>query len=148
MILRKGNMWSVYGKTNLFCITTNSTLNKKGELVMGAGIALQAKNRMPELPFLAGRLVKEHGDEYGLLICSPSAEQVMGLFQTKKDWRQQSDLYLIMIGVHKLLHFLKQYPDIRVDMPFPGIGNGGLSPKVVLPTIENLPNNVNVWIRE
>ena len=49
MILEHGDMWSVFGKTDLFCITTNSFIRRDGQLVMGRGIALAAKKRVPHI---------------------------------------------------------------------------------------------------
>jgi len=37
------------------------------------------------------------------------------------------------------------HPDCRIDLNFPGIGNGRLSPDQVLPLIKQLPDNVHVW---
>lgn len=63
MILEKGNMWDCFGKVDLFLVTTNPIVNAKGELVMGRGIALEAKKRFPELPKDFARMTKEYRDE-------------------------------------------------------------------------------------
>lgn len=39
MILKKGNIFDDFENLNYVGITTNSMLNKRGELVMGAGVA-------------------------------------------------------------------------------------------------------------
>lgn len=49
MILEKGNMWDVFGNTQLFYITTNPIVNANGEAVMGRGIALEAAKRFPTI---------------------------------------------------------------------------------------------------
>ena len=67
MVLEVGDMWSVFGKTDLFCITTNSFIRKDGQLVMGRGIALATKKRVPNIAKMLGDRI--NGD-YGLLICS------------------------------------------------------------------------------
>ena len=57
---KNGDMWDRFGKVDLFCITTNGTLNSKGNLIMGAGIAKEASRRMPELPKEAGECIKAY----------------------------------------------------------------------------------------
>jgi len=39
-----GNIWNYYNKGNWIVITTNGTIKKNGEAVMGRGVALEAKN--------------------------------------------------------------------------------------------------------
>ena len=36
---QRGDLWTAFAPTNLFLITTNSTIRKDGALVMGRGIA-------------------------------------------------------------------------------------------------------------
>ncbi len=51
---RLGNMWTAYEPADLFLITTNSTIRRDGALVMGRGIARQAKERFPDLDVTLG----------------------------------------------------------------------------------------------
>jgi hypothetical protein len=44
---QQGDMWSAYNRANLFLVTTNSTLKRNNALVMGRGIARQARDRFP-----------------------------------------------------------------------------------------------------
>ena len=60
MQLTKGNVFE-HLDLDYICITTNSILNKNGELVMGAGVALEAKQRFPELPKVYGSKIKKMG---------------------------------------------------------------------------------------
>jgi hypothetical protein len=144
MIFEKGNMWDVYEETDLFCITTNSTLNKKGELVMGKGIALQAKQRFPDLPRMAGRLIVSE-TVYGLMVCHMPVTPI-GLFQTKIHWRNPSLPSVIEISVNNLISYIKVRPDWkRIDLNFPGVNNGKLKKELVMPIIEKLPDVVHVW---
>lgn len=48
MIEVKGNLWDI--PADWRGITTNGTINKAGEIVMGKGCALEAKRRYPGLP--------------------------------------------------------------------------------------------------
>lgn len=46
-IYKTGDIWQVFDNADLFCITTNAILDKNGELVMGKGIAGEAKKAFP-----------------------------------------------------------------------------------------------------
>jgi hypothetical protein len=48
-------MWTAYQSADLFLITTNATITARGALVMGRGIARQAKERFPGLNVALGR---------------------------------------------------------------------------------------------
>ena len=42
---KTGNMWDSWDDADLFLITTNAVIKVNGELVMGRGIALEARQR-------------------------------------------------------------------------------------------------------
>lgn len=145
MILKTGNMWSVYGSVDLFCITTNSTVNQKGALVMGRGVALQAKIKFPGIEKLAAPKIKS--PYYGLVIIP---EYNVGLFQVKRDFKQNASLDIIGLSVSRLILWMIQFYTKNkywplVALNFPGIGYGKLKKEDVLPIINLLPNNVEVW---
>ncbi|MCO5205659.1 MAG: hypothetical protein M9928_11545, partial [Anaerolineae bacterium] len=56
---RQGDMWSAWDSADLFVITTNSTLRADGALVMGRGIARQARNRFPGIAAALGRAIAQ-----------------------------------------------------------------------------------------
>lgn len=69
---KTGDMWTAYTAVDLFLITTNSTL-KQGDraLVMGRGIARQAKERFPGLDTALGRQIQAlcgNQGAHGLLV--------------------------------------------------------------------------------
>lgn len=160
MILEKGNMWDIYDQTDLFLITANSSLNNKGELIMGAGIAKEVKEKFPNLSLKFGQSLKEKlknnfennlpHDFYGLFLF-PGIENIrIGLFQTKFHWSNPSNLYLVFLSTAELLKeiFLcdeHSWGYSRIDLNFPGIGKGQLSREEVLPIISVLPDNVHIW---
>lgn len=147
MILRKGNIWDVWDDANLVCITTNSVIKSNGELVMGKGIALEAKNKMPGLPIIAGDLVHYFGNRYGFIYVP--LHPPIGLFQTKYHYSGKSDIELIRFSVSKLIDFITDdlYCNAfeSINLNFPGINNGMLARDVVLPIISKLPDIVHVW---
>ena len=54
----RGNIWLMLANTNLLLFTSNSTLKENGELVMGAGIAKEVKERLPMFPLMIGNRIK------------------------------------------------------------------------------------------
>jgi hypothetical protein len=50
----KGDIWKLYDQGKWVVIPTNMTLNRLNYAVMGAGIALEAKNRKPNIIRLYG----------------------------------------------------------------------------------------------
>jgi len=151
-ILEKGNMWNIWNNTDLFLITTNSFIKRSGDLVMGRGIALEAKNRYPSFPFLAGKNIK-HGEIYGLKLFYKEKEDhtltrsKIGLFQVKRYWYDKADLNIIDISIKKLIEWMNYNPVNRIDLNYPGIGNGKLDQEEVHEVIKFLSDKVHVWIQ-
>jgi hypothetical protein len=117
----KGNLWNFHSGAPV-CITTNGIIKKNGELVMGAGIALQAKQRFPALPLKAGNAVKGYGNRTLYFI-----EERLFTFPTKYDWRDPSDINLIGLSAHQLKAQCDQLGFNRVYLPRPGCSNGKLN---------------------
>ena len=141
-----GDLWSELGKADLLLVTTNSTLNSRGDLIMGAGSALQAKRHFPQLPRLLGEKIRTRaGCRYGV-VCSGLrfGNTEIGAFQTKTNPFQPSDTETIYQSVRDLTVLTLEYG--RIAMPFPGINNGRLSPYKVYPLLEGLPSNVHIYV--
>lgn len=159
MILERGNMWDMFGKTDMFLITTNPIMRKDGCLVMGAGIAKQAATKFFSLPFEYGQKVRHdrwycnYDDAMHPIHCNfvgtfgdPFVKQKMGYFMVKDHWAEPAKLDIIERSVRELKRvFTNGKPNFRVDLNFPGIGNGKLAREDVLPIISQLPDNVHVW---
>ena len=149
MIRKYGDMWTAYDTSQLFMITTNAAVKRNGELVMGRGIALQAKKRFPELPASLGAKIKADNfvlSRYGLLIFPSWPSNKIAAFQVKYHWSEQADINLIDYSTDMLLEWLQSHPKIKqVDLNMPGVGNGKLNIADVLPIVSRLPDTVNVW---
>lgn len=113
-------------------VTTNGVITPRG-LVMGAGVALQAKQRFPGLPVKLARLVLQHGNR--VFVCH--AERVIS-FPTKRHWREPSCLDLIRQSAEQLVQVVDRFAIATVALPPPGCGNGGLNWPVVRPILSRL----------
>ncbi len=144
-IYEVGDMWSAWEISDLFLITTNGSFSASGKLVMGRGMARQARDRFPGLDRALAKTLRTPGRRYGLLVSPPWPEAKLGLFQVKLRYWEDADPELIRLSTEMLQAWLKQHPDQRVDLNFPGIGNGKLSIAEVQPIISVLPRNVHIW---
>lgn len=145
----RGDMWDMFGKTDLFLITTNPVVNKQGLAVMGRGAAKQAADKFPTIRkdfaqrmhlLMSVRLWPCYSD-----IIDEYAGQEIGFFMVKSHWARAADPKIIAKSVEELCDWLMDEPRNRVDLNFPGIGNGKLSREDVLPLLAPLPDNVHIW---
>lgn len=132
MNITQGNLWDFHG-TGVVCITTNGIVKHNGELVMGAGIALQAKQRFPGLPAKLGTGVRTYGNQ--ALYC---AEERIISFPTKNDYRNPSDIELIAQSCHQSMAIADHFGLDSVFLPRPGCHNGKLNWSYVMPVISSI----------
>ena len=152
MLERYGNIWSVLdatpygdGHTKHILVTTNNCVKSNDCLVMGAGSALDAATRFPNMPEVFGKMVKTLGYRYGLLF---DPQHILGGFQTKYHFMDKSTVELIKHSTDKLTEQALAFPDIEFHLCYPGIGFGRLTMDVVKPVIETMPDNVFVWMKQ
>lgn len=141
------NIWNIYsgysGRSNhnheretdltkiYVGITTNSTIKSNGSLVMGRGVALQAKKRFEkhDLDRILGGLVQSRGNVPFII-----DHLRLFTFPVKHNWHDdKADIDLIVKSAERL-HELTTvndsdnfYQDIKFYLPRPGCGNGGLN---------------------
>jgi hypothetical protein len=148
---KTGNMWSAFSEVDLFLITTNATIKRNGALVMGRGIARQARDRFPGLDTAMGRqilsvcgnhstLLRPGQGEYGLLVSPRWPQAKVGAFQVKRHYGQPANLELIRHSTAVLQTWCAEHPNAQIAVNFPGIGNGRLPREDVLPIIMQLPD--------
>lgn len=93
---------------------------------MGAGVALQARTRYPEIEAVLGKLIMTRGNHVH------SLGHNLISFPTKTHWNLHRDLDLITRSAHELFIMADFLPDAkRVLMTRPGCGIGKLSWSVV-----------------
>lgn len=134
MIEITGDIWTQ--ECDAICITTNMVLRKNGQLVMGAGLALQAKNRFPKLPWDFGAYYglydqfKHNSHESQFAYCHAveigKGHPDIVAFPTKYHWRDPSDLTLIRKSAADLVALTKEMGYGKVVLPRPGTGLGRL----------------------
>ena len=113
------NIWDAYNQGNFIVITTNGFIKRNGEAVMGAGIALQAKNRFSGLAYAIGQAIAKYGN-FPLV----NVKYRLITLPSKKTWTEPSDLALIEDGLKILVKIASELELEQVYMPRPGCGNG------------------------
>jgi O-acetyl-ADP-ribose deacetylase (regulator of RNase III) len=109
-----------------------NTVNCVG--VMGAGVALQFKNRYPEMNTEYMKLCNQGlirpGKPHvwkGKNLFSNSEEDITIInFPTKDDWKKPSEYAYIEDGLKWLKEYLKDKPNSTITVPALGCGHGGL----------------------
>jgi hypothetical protein len=120
---RRGDMWTAYEPADLFVVTTNSTLRRDGALVMGRGIARQARDRFPGLAGALGRQILSlcgNQGEYGLLVSPLWPAAKVGAFQVKRHYSQTASLELIRYSTAALCAWCTEHREALVHLNFPG----------------------------
>src|SRR4051812_14213950 len=112
-----GDLWQVPADWRV--VTTNGVVKADGSLVMGAGVALEAARRFPDVPLRWGRWTRQYGSRVFL-------DRSAGLvaFPTKTDWRRPSPLELVELSTRQLVAIADKFALDCVVLPFVGCGNG------------------------
>ena len=151
-----GDMFEEWNKPDtLFLVTTNSVINYRKELVMGAGAAKALHLRAPKLgKAFAERIEKKQ--PYGLIVFKKKQLERMfghwcrlfchvGAFQVKEHFRDAAKPELIELAAGMLKEWAIDNPNIQINLNMPGIGHGRLTEAQVLPLLQELPASVNIW---
>jgi hypothetical protein len=143
MNLIKANMWD--NPATYTVITTNSYVKRNGDLVMGRGAALEASRIYPGCAKSFGDIIKLFSPDPYYLIACPGYHNLLA-FQVKYNWWEDADLDLIASSARRLNAYARYLvPAASFAMNFPGIGNGRLHRNDVLPLLQCLPDNVNIY---
>lgn len=116
---------------------------------MGAGIALEARHRWPEV-FQRYKSVCDAGElKPGRLLWIPTSDgREAILFPTKVDWKHPSKMEFLQAGLLTLREDLRRIDPERIAMPHLGCSHGGLSWSKVEPLIVQTLKNVEPTIFE
>lgn len=149
-----GNMFdtigAIVGGNHMLLATGNSFIRQDGCLVMGRGAARQLALRYPHIPRLFGRRIT-HLSKY-LIVTEPShqyAHPWLGVLQVKYHFKDMADMDLLSESISALKMTANTLPHFRIDINYPGIGNGCISAasdlKQIVHLLNSLPDNVHVW---
>jgi hypothetical protein len=129
MLETVGDIWEHADRGEVIVITTNGSLTRDGRAVLGRGVAKQAGLRFPMLAEKLGRLLSEQGSHVFDLGCGIVS------FPVEETAWSQPDLCIIARSAEEL-HFLADRSGwLRVVVPRPGCGGGGLAWKDVEPLL-------------
>jgi O-acetyl-ADP-ribose deacetylase (regulator of RNase III) len=115
-----GDLWAYPAEYRV--VPTNGTLDARGRLVMGAGVAREARRRFPGLPEVLGAWVARYGNRPFRLL-----NEGLLTFPTKFDWRDKASLELVRASAVLLAEMVDKWGIKSVAMPRVGCGLGGLS---------------------
>lgn len=147
MEIIKGNIWD-YRSKGYIVVPTNGFITKRGEAVMGRGLALQTKQKYPKFPLLLGWHLENIGNVPGYF-----REYSIITFPVKYYWKAPADLKLITQSA-QLLNTVIDPPTLKnaatygislpVYIPKVGCGCGKLDWSQVKPILEAYCPNVTV----
>ncbi len=149
MTRHTGDMFSD-SNANVLLVTTNEYIRNDGCLVMGRGAAYQMTQKYKGCAKEFGDMIKDYkvgypNCPYCLLISTRWSSPQLGIFQVKYHFRDEADLPLINSSAMELTAWASRNSQLTFAVNFPGIGNGRLREKDVLPLLYRLPDNVEVW---
>lgn len=146
MILeRRGDMMrQPRSKVFPLLVTTNSSVKKNGDAVMGRGIARQVRDLHPSFAADLGELLTLYGNR------PFRVREDIWSFPVKKDWRKPADMWLIRRSFEELVPMVFKFGVQGFHLPRPGCGNGGLDWKEVRPLVEEFSSGlpdlvIHVW---
>jgi len=132
-----GDLWTIDAAWRI--IPTNLVVRRDGRAVMGAGVALDAFRKYPQLAVELGEAIRQ-------LHWAPLTRPVthfpayrLSCLPTKYDWRERSNVDLICRGLRQFVDDLPTLdPLTSIALPMLGCGLGGLPATTVRPLLERL----------
>lgn len=157
MIEKVGNLFKHLSEYNTIVIPGNGVIRSDLTLVMGAGAAkacclCQEPPLGKHLPMdLGASIVRvpwastQGTDSFFYGFALSELDDRVAVLQTKRHYKDKSDLDLINFGLHIMCENL-QYRKVAVF--YPGIGLGGLAIEDVRELLYPLDNNYHFWRKE
>ena len=125
-----------------------NTVNTVG--VMGKGIALEFKNRYPQMFEKYKTACEKHMLTIGKLMLVSAPDHMLLLFPTKENWRYPSKLSYIEQGLKRFCDNYAQRGITSIAFPKLGCGNGELDWNEVRPLMErylkDLPIDIYIYL--
>lgn len=135
----KGNIW------NTNCQVLVNTVNCEG--AMGAGMALEARLRFPEMYYKYREVCEKGLLEVGkLLLYKESTPYWILNFPTKNKWKLPSKEQYLIAGLEKFVATYQEKEIHSIAFPILGGQNGGLNEDRVLNIMTSLLNHLPIKI--
>lgn len=135
----KGNIW------NTNCQVLVNTVNCEG--VMGAGMALEARLRFPEMYYKYREVCEKGLLEVGKLLLYKESKPYWILnFPTKNKWKLPSKEQYLIAGLEKFVTTYQEKEIHSIAFPILGGQNGGLNEDRVLGIMTSLLNHLPIKI--
>jgi len=143
------NIWKYFNKDSYLVFTTNGYVKDNCECVMGRGIALDVKNRYPNIPLILGNLIIKKGNrvfKIDNLISFPvkpvneinNGTNVVNHMKNKfkiedvvPGWACKARLDIIETSTKQLVRLVNKLNIKNILIVRPGCGNGELNWKDV-----------------
>jgi len=121
---------------NLFESNTQTIVNTVNCVgAMGKGIALEYKNRYPNMYDRYRELCTKKLIDIGQLWLYKTENKWILNFPTKLDWRNPSKIEYLELGLQKFLNEYQRKEITSIAFPLLGANNGGIDPCVSLWTM-------------
>lgn len=129
MIWKTGDIWIYHKLGNCIVIPTNAGWKQNGENVMGAGLALQASEKYPNLPLVYGLACKNGKpyfyDEINRLFLVPTKPLIKD--KPWLSWSQSAKEETIISSLTWLVDTATLLTFKKIYVPLLGAGNGGMN---------------------
>jgi len=135
---------------HVLLFTGNSTITKRGAVVMGRGAAKQVRDTYPKIDVhIAEEIQKKPNPHLVWVNVHPTSfiptDQWLGWFKVKNHWAEPAKIELITQSTQELKKFAELHSEMTFHMNYPGVGNGKLVEIQVSPIIQQLPDNVLIY---
>jgi len=116
-----GNIWEQHEVGRWVVITTNGDVRKDGACVMGRGVAKQAADKFPDLPYKLGNALNVGGNKVNIF-----DDLKIITLPVKHHWKDKADLNLIAKSLQQLVAWADIPPRKhgKFYMVRPGCDNG------------------------
>lgn len=167
-----GSIWQ-YANDGVIGIPTNGYLSRNGAGVMGRGLALQAKEKYPDIPYNLGRHLQRFGNTVGWILLYPiriiaipvkpskmvynaesdrckivdHAQSIYSISDTVPGYHCKATPEIICRSLYDLIKFMLDNDLNSVYIPLLGCGAGGLDYKkdlVPILTDADLPDSITL----
>jgi hypothetical protein len=115
------DIWKQHKQGRWVVITTNGDIKNDGTCVMGRGVAKQAADRFPELPYELGKRIVSAGN-----VVNVFEDLKIITLPVKHHWKDKADLNLIEKSLQQLVAWADKPPRKhgKFYMVRPGCSNG------------------------